>query len=143
MLLELARSRSILFFGGKGGVGKTTVSAATALAMADQGKRVLLVSTDPAHNLGHLFERSIGPRPVKLAPGLDGLELDPEQTVSQHLDEVSAALRRMMPAHLSAEVDKHMELSRDAPGMQEAAILERIAEVVEQSTDYDLVIFDT
>lgn len=143
MLLELAANRRILFFGGKGGVGKTTVSAATALAMADAGKKVLLVSTDPAHNLGHLFGRKIGPAPVKLAAGLDGLELDPEQTVEQHLQEVTAALRRMMPIHLAAEVDKHMELSRDAPGMQEAAILERIAEVAEQSSSYDLIVFDT
>jgi arsenite-transporting ATPase len=143
MLLEIADSRRVLFFGGKGGVGKTTVSAATALAMADAGKKVLLVSTDPAHNLGHLFERRIGASAIRLAPGLDGLELDPEQTVNQHLDEVTQALRRMMPAHLSEEIDKHMELSRDAPGMQEAAMLERIAEVVEQAADYDLVVFDT
>ena len=144
MLLELARERKILFFGGKGGVGKTTVSAATALAMADEGKKVLLVSTDPAHNLGHLFDRRIGPQPVKLCPGLDGLELDPEQTVNQHLEEVSSALHRLMPVHLRGEVDKHMELSRDAPGMQEAAILEKIAEVVEQgSKEYDLIVFDT
>lgn len=143
MLLELAAQRRILFFGGKGGVGKTTVSAATALAMADAGKKVLLVSTDPAHNLGHLFDRKIGASPVRLAAGLDGMELDPEQTVEQHIEEVTVALRRMMPIHLASEVDKHMELSRDAPGMQEAAMLERIAEVVEQAASYDLVIFDT
>jgi arsenite-transporting ATPase len=143
MLLDIADSRRILFFGGKGGVGKTTVSAATALAMADRGRRVLLVSTDPAHNLGHLFGRQIGAKPVRLVAGLDGMELDPEQTVNQHLEEVTVALRRLMPAHLSDEVDKHMELSRDAPGMQEAAMLERIAEVVEQASDYDLVVFDT
>jgi len=144
LLLELARGRKIVFFGGKGGVGKTTVSAATALAMADEGKKVLLVSTDPAHNLGHLFDRKIGPQPVKLYPGLDGLELDPEQTVNQHLEEVSSALHRLMPIHLRGEVDKHMELSRDAPGMQEAAILEKIAEVVERGVkEYDLIVFDT
>ena len=100
MLLELARGRKILFFGGKGGVGKTTVSAATALAMADEGKNVLLVSTDPAHNLGHLFDRKIGPTPLKLTAGLDALELDPEQTVKQHLKEVSNALHQLMPIHL-------------------------------------------
>ena len=143
MLLDLAAQRRILFFGGKGGVGKTTVSAATAVAMADAGKQVLLVSTDPAHNLGHLFGRKIGFSPVRLSVGLDGMELDPEQTVEQHIDEVSTALRRMMPAHLASEIDKHMELSRDAPGMQEAAMLERIAEVAEQAAQYDLIIFDT
>ncbi|OGT73906.1 MAG: arsenic-transporting ATPase [Gammaproteobacteria bacterium RIFCSPLOWO2_02_FULL_57_10] len=144
MLLELARSKHILFFGGKGGVGKTTVSAATALAMAMEGKRVLLVSTDPAHNLGHLFNRDIGPRPVRLASNLDGMELDPEQTVNEHLNEVSGSLRKLMAPHLAGEVDKHIELSRDAPGMQEAAIMERIAEVVEQAArEYDMLVFDT
>ena len=144
MLLELARSKSILFFGGKGGVGKTTVSAATALAMAKEGRRVLLVSTDPAHNLGHLFNREVGPKPVKLAVNLDGMELDPEQTVNEHLEEVGESLRKLMAPHLAGEVDKHLELSRDAPGMQEAAIMERIAEVVEVAAkDYDLLVFDT
>ncbi len=144
MLLEIARGKRILFFGGKGGVGKTTVSAATALAMAKEGRRVLLVSTDPAHNLGHLFNREVGPRPVKLAVNLDGMELDPEQTVNEHLAEVSDSLRKLMAPHLAGEVDKHIELSRDAPGMQEAAIMERIAEVVEfAAKDYDLLVFDT
>lgn len=144
MLLELARSKSILFFGGKGGVGKTTVSAGTALAMAAEGRRVLLVSTDPAHNLGHLFNREVGSKAVRLAPNLDGMELDPEETVNQHLEEVSGSLRRLMAPHLAGEVDKHIELSRDAPGMQEAAIMEKIAEVVEiAAKNYDLLVFDT
>lgn len=144
MLLELAKDKKILFFGGKGGVGKTTVSAATALARAQAGGRVLLVSTDPAHNLGHLFDRPIGSKPVRLAPGLDGLELDPEETVRLHMKEISSALHRLMPVHLRGEVDKHMALSKDAPGMQEAALMERIAEVVEQGLkEYDLVVFDT
>jgi len=144
LLLALARSRQILFFGGKGGVGKTTVSAATALALARQGRQTLLVSTDPAHNLGHLFQREIGSRPVSLAPGLDGLEIDPEATVQAHVQEVSAALHDLMPVQMHGEIDKHVALSRDAPGMQEAAILERIAEIVEQDRQgYQHVIFDT
>lgn len=144
MLLDLARQRKILFFGGKGGVGKTTVSAATALARANEGAKVLLVSTDPAHNLGHLFDRKIGSRPVRITAGLDALELDPEETVDLHLQEVRSALHQLMPVTQHKEIDKHMTLSRDAPGMQEAAILERIAEVVETGlNDYDLIVFDT
>ncbi|MCW8194474.1 ArsA family ATPase [Proteobacteria bacterium 005FR1] len=144
MLLNLIQNRNVLFFGGKGGVGKTTVSAASALLAARQGRRVLLVSTDPAHNLGHLFQRTIGPQPVALAPNLSALELDPEQTVDAHLEEISSELRRLMPEHLKGEVEKHMELSRDAPGMQEAAILERMAEVLETAAEqFDLLVFDT
>lgn len=143
MLLNLARSTPILFFGGKGGVGKTTVASAAAVALSREGRRVLLVSTDPAHNLGHLFERPVGPEVVALAADLWARELDPERVIDSHLNEVGAALRRLMPVHLAGEVDKHMELARHAPGMTEAAMLERIAETVEQAADYDHVIFDT
>lgn len=57
MLLDLAANRQVLFIGGKGGVGKTSVSSAVGLHQARAGRRVLLVSTDPAHNLGHLWDR--------------------------------------------------------------------------------------
>jgi len=143
-VLALAHQRQSVFFGGKGGVGKTTVSAGTAIALAESGKRVLLVSTDPAHNLGHLFERKLGPEPTRIAANLDAIELDPQQTINQHLREVGSALRRLMPAQFADEVDKHMTLSRDAPGMEEAALLERVAELIEDaSRNYDLIIFDT
>jgi arsenite/tail-anchored protein-transporting ATPase len=144
VLLSLARERRVLFFGGKGGVGKTTVASAVALAEADMGRRVLVISTDPAHNLGHLWNRKVGARSVRLAPNLDGVELDPDRVVTEHLAEVGAALRRLMPEHLAGEVDRHMQLSREAPGMQEAALLERIADtVISGLEDYDLLVFDT
>ena len=65
-------------------------------------------------------------------------------TVAAHLQQVGEALRRLMPAHLAGEVDKHLSLSQDAPGMHEAALLERIAELVHDApARYDLLVFDT
>ncbi|MEF3120582.1 ArsA family ATPase [Kocuria flava] len=144
MLLELAATRRVLFVGGKGGVGKTAVASATALARARAGQRVLVVSTDPAHNLGHLWQREVGDRITALAPGLDGIEVDPVATTDAHLAAVGATIRRLMPEHLHGEVTRHMELARDSPGTHEAAVLERIAELVDFGLrEYDLVVFDT
>ena len=125
-------------------MGKTTVSSATAIARANAGGKVLLVSTDPAHNLGHLFDRPIGSKPVRITAGLDALELDPGETVEKHLKEIASSLHKMMPPNLYGEVDKHIALSRDAPGMHEAALLERMADVIEEGhEEYDLIVFDT
>jgi arsenite-transporting ATPase len=144
VLLELAQSKKILFFGGKGGVGKTTISSATAIARANAGGKILLVSTDPAHNLGHLFDRTIGPEPVRITAGLDAFELDPGEIVELHLKEISESLYKLMPVNIHKEIDKHIALSRNAPGMHEAALLERIADVVEEAkNEYDLIVFDT
>ncbi|WP_407319259.1 ArsA family ATPase [Isoptericola halotolerans] len=156
MLLDLqglAARRRVLFLGGKGGVGKTSIASAVALAQARAGRRVLVVSTDPAHNLGHLWQRPVGDDVVRLADGaggleggghLDGVEVDPERTTAAHLAAVRATLRRLVPEHLGGEVDRHLDLARDAPGMHEAAIMERVADLVATGTaDYDLVVLDT
>ncbi|PAT04194.1 arsenic-transporting ATPase [Corynebacterium sp. NML 150383] len=132
----------VMFFGGKGGVGKTTISAATAVRLAARGRRVLLVSTDPAHNLGHIWGAMLHDAPVTLEPRLDAIELDPAAITEQHLRAVGDSMRAMMPERLHREVDRHLEMSRHSPGMHEAALLERIADLVAGS-EYDNLIFDT
>lgn len=148
MLLDLARSRRILFVGGKGGVGKTSVSSALALARARDGGRVLLVSTDPAHNLGHAWDRSLSDEPTRVFTAesgyVDAVEIDPHATIERHFATVSATMMRLLPDHLHDSARQHLDQAKSAPGSHESAVLERIAELVETSREsHDLVIFDT
>ena len=139
----LTSTRDVVFVGGKGGVGKTAVASALALDRSRRGRPTMVVSTDPAHNLGHVWGRDIGDEPAELAPGLRGLEIDPHRTTDEHLRAVRRTMRRMLPEHLETEVDRHLELARDAPGTHEAAVLERLAAVVEQRGDDELIVIDT
>ncbi|MBT5454232.1 MAG: AAA family ATPase, partial [Euryarchaeota archaeon] len=87
----------LLLFGGKGGVGKTTTSAATAVWLADSGLRVLLVSSDPAHSTSDSLGVEIGsePTPVDGVDGLFGLEMDPESKISAVLPKLGDMMNGM------------------------------------------------
>ncbi|MBZ9559235.1 MULTISPECIES: TRC40/GET3/ArsA family transport-energizing ATPase [unclassified Modicisalibacter] len=137
----MARS---LFFGGKGGVGKTSCAAAYALSCAAAGQRTLLVSTDPAHNLADLFGRAPGPTPARLRPDLDVVELDPERETRRYLDEVKATLRPLVSGERSSTVFRQLDLARHAPGTEEAALFDALVGLLlEAGRDYDRLVFDT
>ncbi|MDP6581621.1 MAG: ArsA family ATPase [Vicinamibacterales bacterium] len=143
MLDHLLTGR-LLFVGGKGGVGKTTTAAALAVVAAARDRRCLLVSTDPAHSLADLFGRSIGNRETALASSLWALEIDPDQQADEHLATVKARMKRLVHPRSFGEIDRQLDLARQAPGTMEAAMLERVAEVMALAGDqYDQVIFDT
>ncbi|MEZ2720795.1 ArsA family ATPase [Paenalcaligenes hominis] len=137
--------QQVILVGGKGGVGKTTVSAAMAVKAATTfNKHVLLVSTDPAHSLSDVFGRSVGSTPVHLLQRLHALELDPEKEVDLYLDRVLAQMRRYAGPDQIHELQRHLRLSRLSPGAQEAALLERMAQLLHDGlNEYDLIIFDT
>lgn len=136
--------RRIIFVGGKGGVGKTTVAASLSLHLADAGRKVLVVSTDPAHSLGDVFQEEIGPRPRSLAQNLDGVEIDPDAQVDAYLSDVKSSMRDLVQPSMYHEVDRQVELARASPGAVEAAMLERVAELmIDEAGDYDVVVFDT
>ena len=144
MNLRTLFEHHLIFVGGKGGVGKTTTAASLGLAAAEQGRTTLLVSTDPAHSLGDIFERRIGNQETSLAERLWGLEIDPDAEAERHIDAVKQQMKQLVHPRLYDEIDRQLELARYAPGASEAALLERVAALMgDDGTHVDLVIFDT
>ena len=138
------RHAQITFFGGKGGVGKTTCSTAYALLSAEAGNRTLLVSTDPAHSLGDLLEVSLGDQPKQVLEHLWVREMNPEQAAKNYMEEVRGNLRRLASPNLWAEVERQVEIAAVSPGADEAALFDEMVKVI-VGTDgqYEQVVFDT
>jgi arsenite/tail-anchored protein-transporting ATPase len=136
--------REVLFFGGKGGVGKTTCASATALAASRLGKRVLLVSTDPAHSTSDIFERPIGPEPAELLPNLWGMEIDAATESARYVTEVKDRIRDLFGPRILKEAHKQIDLAASMPGAEEVALFDRMGMLIRgEDRRFDLVIFDT
>ena len=152
----------LLLFGGKGGVGKTTTSCATAVWLADSGLRVLLVSSDPAHSTSDSLNVLLGPEPTEVegVPGLFGLEMDPEAKLSNLLPKVGEAMNSMGSGGLGGLSGLGMMLDPSAkeemddlrsdiktadmvlPGLDEALAFDELLKHMENPT-WDVVVFDT
>lgn len=136
----------VIFVGGKGGVGKTTMAAALGAVAAESDKRCLLVSTDPAHSLGDVLSRSIGDRETALGANLWGIEIDPDAESVRHLETVKQQMKRLVHQRMWGEIDRQLDLARYSPGASEAALLERVARLMVDDTEnrqFDVTIFDT
>ena len=139
----------ILFLSGKGGVGKTTTAAAHALGAAEAGRRVLLVSTDPAHSLGDAFGQPLGETPTAVAPGLDALEIDPDAECARYIERVKANVRATVRSTMIEEAERQIDLAGRAPGAFEAALFDRIVAILldearpGEAGGYEQVVFDT
>lgn len=133
-----------LFFTGKGGVGKTSVACATAVRLADQGRRVLIVSTDPASNLDEVLGTALGttPTPVAGVTGLSGLNLDPEAAARAYRDRVVGPYRDLLPP---AAV-RSMEEQLSGACTVEIAAFDEFARLLGDpaaTAAFDHVLFDT
>jgi arsenite-transporting ATPase len=142
--IEPLLDRKSLFFGGKGGVGKTTSASATALAASQAGKRVLLVSTDPAHNTSDILGRRVGPEIVEVCPNLHALEIDAAQESAHYVDEVKARIKDLFGQSILKEANRQIDLAASMPAAEEVALFDRIGSLIRGEDDrFDLLVFDT
>ena len=133
-----------LFFTGKGGVGKTSVACATAIQLADAGQRVLLVSTDPASNVGQVFGITIGNQitAIPAVPGLAALEIDPQAAAQAYRDRIVGPVRGVLPDTVVKGIEEQLS---GACTTEIAAFDEFTALLIDSAltADYDHIIFDT
>ncbi|WP_421244349.1 arsenical pump-driving ATPase [Aeromonas sp. 601019] len=133
-----------LFFTGKGGVGKTSLACASAVALCDIGKRVLLVSTDPASNVGQVFATEIGNRVTDIAtvPGLSALEIDPPAAAKAYRERIVGPVRGKLPESVVRSIEEQLS---GACTTEIAAFDEFTALLTDQTllAEYDHIVFDT
>lgn len=143
-MLFLQNPPRYLFFTGKGGVGKTSIACACAVELADAGKKVLLVSTDPASNVGQVFGGTIGNRitPVDSVPRLSALEIDPQGAAQAYRDRIVGPVRGVLPD----EVVKGIEEQLSGACTTEIAAFDEFTGLLTDTAltaGFDHIIFDT
>jgi arsenite-transporting ATPase len=141
--LEDANKR-VIMFGGKGGVGKTTTSATTALHFASQGQRTLIISSDLTPSLSDIFETRIGATetPIPNVPNLWGLEIDPDEVMRRWKIKFGPEIYEASQVFVDMPYDDIVDYVGMAPGIQEEFMLDFILEQV-RGERYDLVVWDT
>ncbi|WP_347861403.1 ArsA family ATPase [Salimicrobium sp. PL1-032A] len=134
----------VIFIGGKGGVGKSTTSAALALLRAGEGKKTLIVSTDPAHNLGDIFHTSLTHEKEKLTENLWGMEVDAEEESKRYIEGVKENLQGLVKSKMVEEVHRQIDMASASPGAEEAALFDRLTAIIlDEKDNFDQIIFDT
>ena len=133
-----------LFFTGKGGVGKTSLASATAIKLADEGQRVLLVSTDPASNLQHVFGVELGDKPMGIpgVPNLDAMNIDPEEAAQAYRDRIVGPVRGVLPE----TAVRAMEEQLSGACTTEIAAFDEFTTLLTEdqaARGYDRIVFDT
>jgi arsenite-transporting ATPase len=136
-------NRRYIEFGGKGGLGKTTFSAATAYWLAKRGYKVLVFSVDPQASLSDIFERDIfGKGAVEIMPNLFAQEIDADQHIREYQDEIRQKIRDMYGLdEIPEEIENYIQAAAAEPAMEESAIFDAVVDIV-VGGEYDYYIYD-
>jgi arsenite-transporting ATPase len=133
-----------IFFSGKGGVGKTSMACTHAVRYADEGRRTLIVTTDPASNLADVFEQEIGHQitPIVGLPSLWAMEIDPDRATQEYIDRALAPIRAAFPSQMVQVMEEQMS----GPCTAEVAAFDRFTDFIvsnDNAPEFEIVIFDT
>ncbi|MGL4352241.1 MAG: TRC40/GET3/ArsA family transport-energizing ATPase, partial [Plesiomonas shigelloides] len=144
MFSFLTNPPAFLFFTGKGGVGKTSLACASAVALCEEGKRVLLVSTDPASNVGQVFGTEIGNQITMITAvhGLSALEIDPQAAAQAYRERIVGPVRGKLPESVVRSIEEQLSgaCTTEIAAFDEFTALLTDPELVSQ---YDHIVFDT
>ena len=142
-IFEQNPNRRYIMFGGKGGLGKTTFSAAAAYWLAKQGYKVLVFSVDPQASLSDIFEQDIfGKGPVEIMPNLYAQEIDADQRIREYQDEIRQKILDMYGLEeVPEEIENYIQAAAAEPAMEESAIFDEVVDIV-VSGEYDYYIYD-
>src|SRR5947199_371556 len=142
-VFESQPDRRYIMFGGKGGLGKTTLSATSAFWLARQGKRVLLFSVDPQASLSDIFQRDIfGQGPVPIVENLWAQEVDADRRIKDYQEEIRKKILDMYGFEkVPEEIDNYIAAASAEPAMEESAIFDAVVDIIVRA-DYDYYIYD-
>ncbi len=140
---EIVSKYSYIMFGGKGGLGKTTFSAATAYWLACQGKKVLVFSVDPQASLSDIFQKDIfGKGAVKIADNLWAQEVNADSHIKAYQDEIRHKILDMYGFdQVPDEIEQYIQAASAEPAMEESAIFDAVVDIVVEGS-YDYYIYD-
>ncbi len=142
-IFDLYPDRRYIMFGGKGGLGKTTFSAATAYYLAKQGKKVLVFSVDPQASLSDIFRTDIfGKGPTEIMPNLYAQEIDADKRVKEYQQEIRQKILDMYGMDkIPEEIESYIQAAAAEPAMEESAIFDEVVDIVVKG-GYDYYIYD-
>lgn len=131
-----------LFFLGKGGVGKSTLSAVEGIKLAEKDKNTLIVSMDPAHNLSDIFQDTFNEKPKTISKNLQIIEIDIGRQIKKYLNDIETKIKKAYRYLTAFNLENHFDIIRYSPAIEEYALLQAYAAIVKRHVDKDFIVFD-